>query len=192
MPEAENIIQSDGLLFEVMKSEILRIKAFAMLFGFVFIITSIGILVIPDLSEILFQGKIKPTSILIFFGSVFLYYFAALNALKQLHKRGKMFPAVGRYANAVFEGLFPSIALFIFFPKQDPAGGLSNPPLLAYTFFIVLSILRLDFKISLVTGIVAAAGYLLMVNHFIILLNLQAQTTMLFAMPRILLKPALF
>ena len=72
-------------------------------------------------------------------------------------RRGRNFPVLGRYTNALVETSFPTVLLYLL------AGYLSAPaiifgtwPALLYFLFIILSTLRLNFALSAFTGAVAA------------------------------------
>ncbi|HEX7054559.1 MAG TPA: adenylate/guanylate cyclase domain-containing protein [Burkholderiales bacterium] len=74
--------------------------------------------------------------------------------------RGGVPPQALRYLNALVETSIPT--LFVALAARDipPVYALEGPPAFLYAVFIVLSTLRLDFTLSLFTGLVAAAEYL--------------------------------
>ncbi|MBE7440209.1 MAG: adenylate/guanylate cyclase domain-containing protein [Spirochaetales bacterium] len=76
-------------------------------------------------------------------------------------KRRKEPPVFGRMANAFIETGVPFLAMFIFGLDFSPAEALVSPPAFVYFFFILLSILRLNFWLCLWTGFIAASGYTL-------------------------------
>jgi hypothetical protein len=59
------------------------------------------------------------------------------------------------------ESQAPTVALLLMgrLPALVPDWSLVSPPLLAYCIFIILSTLRLDPRLSLLTGVFSAAGY---------------------------------
>lgn len=65
------------------------------------------------------------------------------------------------YANAVVELSVPTIMILIFAAHMDPVNAATGPASYAYFLFIILSALRLDFRLCLFTGAVAAAAYTL-------------------------------
>ena len=69
--------------------------------------------------------------------------------------------AMLRYVNAFFETSIPTLMLFIAVSLMGPRDALGSPAFLLYFFFIKLSILRLEMRLCLFTGMVAAA------EHFI-------------------------
>jgi adenylate cyclase len=68
-------------------------------------------------------------------------------------------PNVLRYLNAFVETSVPSIVIVLVSREVDPVYVLQSPASLMYAFFIVLSTLRLDFRLSVFTGVVAAVEY---------------------------------
>ncbi|MGQ0543850.1 MAG: hypothetical protein ACT4P3_00750 [Betaproteobacteria bacterium] len=73
---------------------------------------------------------------------------------------GRPLPQSLRYWNALVETSMPTILIALVSRHVDPLYVLQGPGAFFYGIFIVLSTLRLDFRLSLFTGVVAAAGYL--------------------------------
>ena len=71
-------------------------------------------------------------------------------------RRGRNYPAVGRYANALVETSFPTLLLYLLTGYIAAPLAFSAWPSLLYFLFIILSTLRLDFVLSAFTGAVAA------------------------------------
>jgi serine phosphatase RsbU (regulator of sigma subunit) len=69
-------------------------------------------------------------------------------------------PAV-RMLNVFLETQFPTVAMVLMagVPALGPQGALVTPALLAYFLFIILSTLRLEPKLSVLTGVFSALGY---------------------------------
>lgn len=75
-------------------------------------------------------------------------------------------PALARYGNAAIEACLPGLILFAAARLFDPDIALAGPPVLLYFLLLILSVLRLDPKLSLFTGAVAAAQYVVLVLWF--------------------------
>lgn len=75
---------------------------------------------------------------------------------------GRELPGWVVKASAVAETLAPTVAVLIFTgnPAVGPFRALVAPPSLAYFFFIIPSILRLNPSTSLLTGVASAVGYM--------------------------------
>jgi len=102
--------------------------------------------------------------------AVFLYIFAVIALLLcyelairhliggWLHRR-KAVPGALRYLNAFVETSIPSILIYLVAREINPLYVLQSPLSILYAVFIVLSTLRLDFRLSVFTGLVAALEY---------------------------------
>lgn len=89
-----------------------------------------------------------------------LYLFAQRILLNRFIKNGKKVPTLYRYVTAFIEISCPTAEIIVMATYTDPVAALSTP-LVIYPLFIVLSALRLDFRLSVFTGAVAAFEYTL-------------------------------
>ena len=69
-------------------------------------------------------------------------------------------PPALRYWNALVETSMPTMLIVLVSRHVDPVYALQGPGAFFYAIFIVLSTLRLDFRLSVFTGLVAAAEYI--------------------------------
>lgn len=67
-----------------------------------------------------------------------------------------------RYLSAILELSMPTVMVYSFLNLMHPVYGLLMPPTSLYFVFILLSALRMDFGVCVVTGVVAAIEYLLL------------------------------
>jgi adenylate cyclase len=74
-------------------------------------------------------------------------------------RQGRGVPSVLRYLNAFVETSVPSILIVLVAREVNPVYVLQSPASVLYAVFIVLSTLRLDFRLSVFTGVVAAVEY---------------------------------
>jgi len=74
-------------------------------------------------------------------------------------REGRAVPSVLRYLNAFVETSVPTILIVLIARAVDPVYVLQSASSLLYAVFIVLSTLRLDFRLSVFTGVVAAVEY---------------------------------
>ena len=81
--------------------------------------------------------------------------------------RGHAPPRALRYWNALIETSIPTLFVVLAARDVSPLTALDGPPGYLYAVFIVLSTLRLDFGLSLFTGLVAAAEYLVLVAVYV-------------------------
>ena len=75
---------------------------------------------------------------------------------------GKTLPRPLRFLNAFVETSVPSILIVLVSRHVDPTYALQSAATYLYAVFIVLSTLRLDFRLSALTGLVAAAEYVVL------------------------------
>jgi adenylate cyclase len=81
-------------------------------------------------------------------------------------RQDRQLPPVIRYLNIAIETSFPTILLAAFVQVMPADVALTSATVLAYFFFIILSALSLDFRLSIFGGVVAAAGYVMLVLIF--------------------------
>jgi adenylate cyclase len=74
-------------------------------------------------------------------------------------EQGWSVPGALRYLNAFVETSVPSVLIYIVARETSPLYVLQSAAGFLYSVFIVLSTLRLDFRLSVFTGLVAAAEY---------------------------------
>ena len=78
-------------------------------------------------------------------------------------RQDRQLPVAIRYLNAAIETSFPTILLAAMTRMMQADVALSGAIVLAYFFFIILSALSLDFRLSVFAGVIAAAGYVALV-----------------------------
>src|SRR6185436_1518232 len=76
--------------------------------------------------------------------------------------QGKTLPRPLRFLNAFVETSVPSILILLGSRQVDPVYALESAAAYMYPVFIVLSTLRLDFRLSVFTGCVAAVEYVIL------------------------------
>jgi adenylate cyclase len=87
------------------------------------------------------------------------------------------------------EGVIPSFALWLLAPDADLAAGLAMPPLFAYGFFVILSVMRLNPVICIVTGISGAVTYMVFV-YYLLGSGTPPYPSLLFTLPNHYVKAA--
>ncbi len=172
----------DALSEEIATSEVLRIKIIVISFASMFVLSLGFYLVAAERYNELFRGRVNVALLPAFFGGVTVFYALAFAVISRLARKKKTLPLPGRLFNAAMEGTVPSFALWLFAPQGDLAAGLAMPPLFAYAFFVILSVLRLNPWICLTTGLSAAITYIAFVYH-IMGTNQPPYPSLLFTMP---------
>ncbi|HTR85875.1 MAG TPA: adenylate/guanylate cyclase domain-containing protein [Reyranella sp.] len=147
---------ADALRREILRSEQQRMRAVAVILTLLLVTTVLAALFAKDLARRLFETTFAPSLPLTAIGPFVAYEFAALLFLRYRIARDRDFPTYGRFANALIETTLPSVIIYLLARDMDPRAVFAFWPPMLYFVFIVLSILRLDFRLSLWTGAVAA------------------------------------
>jgi adenylate cyclase len=90
------------------------------------------------------------------------YELAIRHLIGRWLRRPRGMPSALRYLNAFVETSVPSVLMLLVSREINPVYVLHSAAGLLYAVFIVLSTLRLDFRLSVFTGLVAAAEYLVL------------------------------
>ncbi|MGE5151094.1 MAG: adenylate/guanylate cyclase domain-containing protein [Rhodospirillaceae bacterium] len=151
---------AQALRGEILRSEQQRMKVIAAVLLFILGLTTIGLQVLPELRERLFPNGIEWGMPLAAIGPFVLYEIAAVGFLSWRMARGKDFPRPARFLNALIETSLPGVIIYTLSHHMEPQLVFGFWPPMLYFVFIVLSTLRLDFWLSLWTGIVAAVQQL--------------------------------
>ncbi len=78
-------------------------------------------------------------------------------------RKDRQLPWFIRYVNVAIETSVPTLILIAFAYTMDVDIALTSAAILSYFFFIILSALSLDFRLSVFAGVVAALGYVALV-----------------------------
>ncbi len=95
------------------------------------------------------------------------YELAIRHVIGRRLEQGKTVPRGLRFLNAFVETSVPSVLIVIGSRQVDPVYPLQSAAAWLYPVFIVLSTLRLDFRLSVFTGCVAAVEYVVLSAVFI-------------------------
>ena len=153
----------------MLKSDKLRVTILICAFGAVLPVTlTVAVLVYEDFQRI-FHGNFKSflvvllTTMVTCLGFLTLEWFAIDRRIRQRRRGHSCLP----YVSAVVETSLPIAALLITAKYVGPAYALLTPAPFVYPLLIVLSTLRLNFRLSLFTGTIAALEYLALSLIFI-------------------------
>jgi adenylate cyclase len=108
------------------------------------------------------QRFLTPAAFIYIFAVIALllcYELAIRHLIGRWLRQGRGVPSALRYLNAFVETSVPSILILLVSREINPVFVLQSAAGLLYAVFIVLSTLRLDFRLSVFTGLVAAAEY---------------------------------
>jgi len=141
---------------EVLRTELVRVKALIATALLIFVVLWVVDLVDPDGLNRIWRGRFRPaylSTILLPFMLFELWVYRAINRNLKLDRD---VAPVRRYLSALIETSMPTAALAVHIENMGPVQALGFVMPLAYFIFIILSTLRLDFWLSTFTGLVAA------------------------------------
>ena len=155
-------IYQDSLTTEILRSERRRVTILAGLFAFAACVYSFFSFV-PGLLDHEFRVRLEAQWpwIISLQGAVIAYEWALRAGIGWLIVHQRQPHVAFRFLNALLETSIPTVMLFMAVSFMGPRDALGSPAFLLYFFFILLSILQLDWRLCLFTGLVAA------VEHFV-------------------------
>jgi adenylate cyclase len=121
----------------------------------------------PEIIIQKYPHALDGTKYSIFALSLFLIYeLLARKAFSLFIEKKTQPPEIIRYLNALIETSLPTVGMLILANFQNPTDAILSPISLLYFFFIMLSTLRLNVKLSMFTASVAAVEFLSMSLYF--------------------------
>jgi adenylate cyclase len=142
---------------EILLSERRRMLILAGVQALILVLILLTATFAPGFVRSIYHDRLPERAALAAFSAFIVYELFAAGVVTIFLRRGRNFPVLGRYTNALVETSFPTVLLYLL------AGYLSAPaiifgtwPALLYFLFIILSTLRLNFALSAFTGAVAA------------------------------------
>lgn len=113
----------------------------------------------PDVVVTVLHGNVDIAPVGLFLVAVAAFEFYELRWLSRQLRRGEKPKVLRRYLQALLEASLPTVAILYYAAIDGPEHALRMPIASVYFVFILLSTLRLDFALSIFTGLVAAAEY---------------------------------
>ncbi len=155
------------LAAELMVSEQLR----SMILIVAFSLITVGFLVLTHINaehlEIYSQLEKYRLWFIAFFGGIVVYELWIWFLIKKTLEKGKLVSGLIRWGSACEEASIPTIGIFLFAHAWNPMEALLGPGSFLYFIFILLGALRLDFILSVVTGLVSAIEYYLLTFYYL-------------------------
>jgi adenylate cyclase len=141
---------------EILLSERRRMLILAAMQALILVLIVLAATLVPGFVQSIYHDRLPVRAAMAAFSAFVVYELFAASLLTIFIRRGRNFPVLGRYLNALVETSFPTVLLYFL------AGYLFAPAVFGtwtaqlYFLFIILSTLRLDFALSAFTGAVAA------------------------------------
>jgi adenylate cyclase len=145
-----------ALMQEVMKTELLRIKALIATALVLCVIVTIVYFFATEAVARVWHGNLTPRYLYSIIGPFILFEWWVHGSIKRHMKRGRDLPLYRRYIGALIETSMPTVALALHIDSMGSVTALGFVAPMIYFIFIILSTLRLDFWLSTFTGAVAA------------------------------------
>src|SRR6478735_6687821 len=146
-----------ALMRQVMRTELIRVKALIGTAAFITIVILTLHLVDPYAVEHLWHGGLKPTDLYRILIPFILFELWVHFTISRHLTLDRDLPVYRRYLGVLIETSMPTLALALHIDSMGPVEALGFVVPLTYFIFIILSTLRLDFWLSTFTGFVAAA-----------------------------------
>jgi adenylate cyclase len=158
----------DHLAREIIHSERMRMAILAGLLGALIVFYGLGYALFrKDYHLLRFLTPATFLYIIAVIALLLCYELAIRYLIGRWLRQGRGVPGALRYLNAFVETSVPSILILLVSREINPVYVLQSAPSLLYAVFIVLSTLRLDFRLSVFTGLVAAAEYVALAFAYI-------------------------
>ncbi|MRG96294.1 adenylate/guanylate cyclase domain-containing protein [Polyangium spumosum] len=148
-----------SLAREILISERFRAQLLAGIFGGALIAFLAFSASYPGAMAELFHSRLDRVRVGLLLGGFAAYELVALRGFEKLIKTRTRPPAARRYIDTFVETSLPTLAIVYYMSIVEPFEALLLPPAFVYFVFILLSTLRLDPKLCVFSGIVAAAEY---------------------------------
>lgn len=160
--QAEPASFEEHLGREIMLSERARMASLAVLLGVLIAFFAALFALFHEEYERQFATPAAIVDVLAVLALLLGYELALRQVVGLRMRRGRGVPGALRYINALVETSVPSLLIVLLAREAGPLYVLQSAVTLLYGVFIVLSTLRLDFRLSAFTGAVAAAEYLML------------------------------
>ncbi len=146
-----------ALMQQVMRTELIRIKALIGTTSLLAIILWTVYLLAPETVSRIWHGNLRPAYLYAIIAPFILFEFWVHAVISRHLRLDRDIPVIRRYIGALIETSMPTIALALHINSMGEVAALGFVTPMIYFIFIILSTLRLDFWLSTFTGAVAAA-----------------------------------
>ena len=146
-----------ALMQEVLRTELLRIKALIATTALLVVILLAVYFLAPEAVSRVWHGNLRPAYLYAIIVPFILFELWVHGVISRHLQRGRDIPVIRRYFGVLIETSMPTIALALHIDSMGSVQALGFVAPMTYFIFIILSTLRLDFWLSTFTGFVAAA-----------------------------------
>jgi len=153
------------LMREVMRTELIRVRALIIVALVIMFNITVVRIFFPGVEERIWRG-VNPNAIYLILTCFVLFELFVHRMIKHHLQLDRDLPVYRRYIGALIETSIPSLILWLQIGSMGPVQALGFVMPLVYCIFIILSTLRLDFRLSAFTGFVAAAELLALAIYY--------------------------
>jgi adenylate cyclase len=153
------------LMREVMHTELIRIRALITVALLIMLNIALVRIFFPGVEERIWKG-VNPNAVYVILICFVLFELFVHRTIKHYLDLDRDLPVYRRYIGVLIETTIPSLILWLQIGSMGPARALGFVMPLVYSIFIILSTLRLDFRLSAFTGFVAAAELLALALYY--------------------------
>lgn len=154
------------LMREILKTEVVRIKALIIVIPGLALVLTIADVLAPDRVDRLWHTHVNLGLLFLIVLGFVAFEGWVLLLVKRRLAQDRDVPEVRRYISALIETSLPTLGLAFHIDAMGPAAALGFATPLLYFLFIILSTLRLSFWLPAFTGFVAAAELLAMATLY--------------------------
>ncbi|HEY3429274.1 MAG TPA: adenylate/guanylate cyclase domain-containing protein, partial [Cyclobacteriaceae bacterium] len=144
---------------EIVQSEYQRTRLLIGLFSLAIIISSANFFFLGDTVRFLFGGAQRYFFVIAWLGCLILYEIIILQLISYWKKRYQRISEGFRYAHTLIEVSFPSFLMLYMVNMNHQLAFIDSPVVFIYPLFITLSVLHLDFRLSVLTAVLASIEY---------------------------------
>ena len=152
----------DALTREILLTERLRIKALIVTISMLVAVLSLVYAIAPSSLVHVTRGRFELVRLYAAYVPFLLFELTVLRLVAARLAMHRDVPTLRRYLSALIETSLPTFVLYLHMRWMGPEQALGFTAPLAYSLFIILSTLRLDFWLSTFTGLIAAVELLAM------------------------------
>ncbi len=166
--KTKNQFEAEYLDEAIGESEEGRIRFLLVFFGILSIVVYILHFFFADFFTESLGNTFKYKEMRVVFPQIFAYYLVVFAIILFFRKKNKgNLPWLGRALNAIAEGCIPSISMYSTANHIDLSFSLAGPASFSYGIFIILSAIRLDFRLCLITAGTSAISFYFVSNLLI-------------------------
>lgn len=151
---------------EVLRTELLRVRALIVTGCFIVVFFTAIELINPQVVERVWHGTAGRVQLYVLMTGFILFELWVHAQIRRNLRLGRDVPVVRRYIGALIETSLPTLILVLQIRSMGASQALGFVTPLVYFIFVILSTLRLDFRLSTFTGFVAAAELFAVAMYF--------------------------